>query len=288
MKKKSYLYISLTVLLWGSTAAVSKLLLNNLNTLQLLFYFSLIATISLFIIVLFQNKINIIKGYTLKDYFYFAYMGFIGIFLYHIMIFTGFTLAPVQEVFIVNYTWPIWIVIFSVIIFKERINIKKTLAIMLGFIGVFIVIVKGDLLNLSFVNIEGDLFALTGAISYGIFSVIGSRNHREVFTSIMFFYGFSFIYVFLAIVIFSTIPMISIYELTGLIWMGMFAGGLAFVFWFLALKHGDTIEMSNIVFLTPVISLIYIYFLIGEQILLYTIVGLFIIIIGIYINNKFS
>jgi drug/metabolite transporter (DMT)-like permease len=288
MKKKPYLYISLTVLLWGSTAAVAKLLLGNLNPLQLLFYFSLIATISLFVIVLFQNKIDIIKGYTLKDYFYFAYMGFIGIFLYHILIFTGFSLAPVQEVFIVNYTWPIWIVIFSVIILKKRINIKKALAIILGFIGVFIVIVKGDFLNFSFVNIEGDLFALTGAISYGIFSVIGSKNHRDVLTSIMFFYGFSFIYVFIATIMFSNIPMVSINDLTGLIWMGTFAGGLAFVFWFLALRHGDTIEMSNIVFLTPFISLIYIYFLIGENILLYTIVGLFIIIISIYLNNKFS
>ena len=288
MKKIKYLYISLTVVLWGSTAAVAKLLLDNLDALQLLFYFSLFAFISLFLIVLFQKKIDIVKRYSLKDYFYFAFMGFIGIFIYHIMIFTGFTFSSVQEVFIVNYTWPIWIVIFAVIIFKEKINIKKAMAIMLGFIGVFVVIMKGDFLNLSFVNIEGDIFALIGAISYGIFSVLGSRNHREVFTSIMFFYGFSLIYAFISTIIFSSIPMLSIHDLTGLIWIGTFAGGIAFVFWFLALSHGDTMEMSNIIFLTPCLSLIFIYFLIGEQILSYTILGLFIIIISIFLNNKFS
>jgi drug/metabolite transporter (DMT)-like permease len=49
------------------------------------------------------------------------------------------TFAPAQEAFIVNYTWPIWVVIFAVIILKEKINKRKIIAIILGFIGVYIV-----------------------------------------------------------------------------------------------------------------------------------------------------
>lgn len=283
--KISYLYISLTVLFWGSTAAVGKLLLKNLDNFQLLLFVSLFGAISLFIVVLLQKKLEVIKKYTLRDYCRFALMGFIGIFLYHVLLFAGLSVAPAQEVFVVNYTWPIWVVIFAVIFMKEKLNVKKILAVIICFIGVYIVVTRGDFFSFSDVNINGDLFALAGAISYGLFSVMGRKYNYEVFTSMMFYFGFSFIYTLIATVSFSTIPTVTSFEMVGLIWMGVFAIGLAFCFWFLALKHGNIIEMSNIVFVTPFISLVFIYFLLGEEILLFSVVGLIIIVLGIFLNN---
>jgi len=101
----------------------------------------------------------------------------------------------------------------------------------------------------------------------------------------MFYFGFSLIYSLIAMIPFSTIPTLASYEIIGLIWMGVFASGLAFCFWFLALKHGNVIEMSSIVFITPFVSLFYIYFLLGEEILLFSVLGLFVIIFGIFLNN---
>jgi len=285
-KKISYLYVSLTVLFWGSIAAVAKILLRNLDSFQLLLFISLFATISLFFIVVFLRKLDVIKKYNIKDYCQFALLGFIGVFLYHVLLFTGLTFAPAQEAFIINYTWPIWTVVFAVIFMKEKINVKKILAIILCFLGVYIVISKGEFLSLTNASIKGDLFALAGAISYGFFSVVGWKKNYEVFTSMMFYFGFSFVYSLIITISFSTIPTISFYEIIGLIWMGVFATGISFGFWFLALKHGDIIEMSSIVFITPFISLIYIHFLLGEEILLFSVIGLFIIIFGVFLNNN--
>jgi drug/metabolite transporter (DMT)-like permease len=286
INKISYLYISLTVILWGSTAAIAKLLLRTLDNLQILLYISFVAATSLFIIAILQKKLDIIKNYSFRDYWHFAYMGFIGIFLYHVFLFSGLTYAPAHEAFIVNYTWPIWVVIFAVLILKEKMTYNKILAIILGFVGVYIVIAKGDFFSFSSINLRGDMFALAGAISYGLFSVIGKKNNRDIVTSMMFYYGFSFVYCLIATPIFSSIPILTSYETSGIIWLGVFAGGLPFVFWFIALRHGDTVEMSNIVFLTPFISLIYIYLLIGEEILLTSIIGLILIVIGIYLHNN--
>ena len=60
---------------------------------------------------------------------------------------------------------------------------------------------------------------------------------------------------------------------------------VAFIFWFKALEYGETAQMTNMVFLTPFISLIYIYFLVGEQILPSSIVGLIFIVLGIVIQT---
>lgn len=283
--KLSYIYVTLAVFLWASTPAVGKLMLKNLNNLQVLFYTSLIASVSLFIIVLFQKKIHTIKKYKLQDYWHFAYMGFIGVFLYYVFLFAGLMFAPAQEASIVNYTWPIWVVIFAMIHLKEECNFKKMLAILLGFVGVYVVITKGDILSFSVASIKGDIFAFAGAISYGIFSVLGKNQKYDKFTSMMFYYAFTFIFITISNLIFSEIPKISLYELAGLTWLGTFTSGLAFVFWFLALKHGDTAKMSNIVFLTPFLSLVYIYFLLGEKILFSSLSGLILIILGIIIQS---
>ena len=59
--KSSYVYVALSVILWGTTAAVAKLMLKNLDNLQVLFISSIIAALSLLIIVIVQNKISIVS-----------------------------------------------------------------------------------------------------------------------------------------------------------------------------------------------------------------------------------
>ena len=194
--------------------------------------------------------------------------------------------APAQNVVIVNYTWPICVVIFAIILLKDVFSMKKIFALVLSFVGVYIVTTKGDLLNFFVTYDKGILFALAGAICYALFSVLGKKYNYERFTSMMFFYAFTFIFILITVLIFSKIPQISLYELAGLLWLGIFTSGLAFVFWFLALKYGDTAKVSNVLFLTPFISLIYIHFLVGEKILLSSIIGLIFIVIGILIQSK--
>lgn len=282
-KNISYLYVSASVILWGSTAAVAKLLLEDMSSLQILFYTSLISAISLFIIILFQKKLPLIRTYRKKDYWKFMYMGFIGIFLYYIFLFQGLTYAPAQEAFIVNYTWPIWVIIFAILILKEKIGIRKIVAILLGFIGVYFVATKGEFVGIE--NLKGDLFALAGAISYGLFSVLTKKHNHEKFTSMMFYNIFTFIFIAITAIFVFKVPVIESRQVLGLLWLGVMTSSLAHIFWFLALKYGDTAKMSGIIYLTPFVSLVYIYILLKESILISSVVGLIIIVAGIVLQS---
>lgn len=285
-EKLSYIYVFAASMLWGSAPSVGKIMLKNLNSYQLLFYVSLTASISLFIICCLQGKFYIIKSYDKKDYLNFAYMSFIGVFLYYIFYYGGLTYAPVQEAFIVNYTWPVWVVIFAILILKEPFNIKKLAAIILGFIGIYLVAAKGQLtLSFSPQTLKGDILAMLGAICYGTFSVLGKKQNYERYSSTMFYYIFAFIYIAVYLIVFSSIPKISLKQLLGIIWMGTCCSGLASVCWFLALKYGDTAKMSNAIFITPFISLVYIFFILGEKILISSFIGLVFIATGIIIEN---
>ena len=286
MKKNfGYIFALLASFLWGSMSAVGKLLLTNLDSLQVLLFTNLFAFLGLFMIVLFQKKKMVIRTYKKQDYFTFAWMGFIGVFLYPLFFFGALKLLPAQEAFIINYLWPILVVVFAVLILKERITLKKTLGIIFSFLGIVIVITNGDFLTLQFSSVFGILLAIAGAIVYGLFSVLGKRHNYDNFISMMFYYFFSLFYALIAVLVFSKIPAISVHQFFGLIWLGFFTSGLGVVFWFLALKHGDTAKISSIIFITPFVSLIYIYFIAGEKILISSILGLVFISIGIFIQS---
>jgi drug/metabolite transporter (DMT)-like permease len=128
------------------------------------------------------------------------------------------------------------------------------------------------------------MFAIGCSFSYGLFSVLGKKKDYDRYVSMMFYYLFSSIFSAIPVLIYSGLPRISTIQLTGVVWLGVFANGIAFVFWFLALKYGDTAKMSNIVFLTPFLSLVYIYFLLGEEILVTSLLGLIFIVLGIFIQ----
>lgn len=283
-KNISYLYALFAAFLWGSTAGVVKLLLLGLGNLQVLFFTNLFAFFGLASVVFFQKKKAIIQTYTKRDYITFIWMGFLGTFLYTFFLFTGLGLLPAQEAFIINYLWPVMVVIFAALILKEKITGRKIFAIACSFFGIIIVITKGNFESLQFSNLLGAVSAALGALVWGIFSVLGKKQNYEGFTSMMFFYLFGTLFAFIAVLLFSSIPHISLQQFAGLLWLGVFVNGLAFVFWFLALKHGDTAKIANIIFLTPFLSLLYIYFLTGEQILVSSIVGLVVIVAGNFIS----
>src|SRR3990167_4975370 len=284
----SYVFVSLAALLWGSVAAVAKLLLADLNNVQVLFLSNVFAFLGLLCIVVFKKKMELICSYTKQDYSTFAWMGFLGAFLYTFFLYGALQLLPAQEAFIVNYLWPVLVVVFAVWILKEHITVRKILGIACSFLGVVIVITKGDFVALQFSNVLGILSAVAGAFVFGLFSVLGKTKQYDKLVSMMFYYLFAIFYSLVAVLIFSEIPALSMRELLGLVWLGAFTSGFAFVFWFLALKYGDTAKMSNIILLTPFISLVYIYFLVGEKILPSSVVGLAVIVLGILIQSSFA
>ncbi|MBI2063976.1 MAG: DMT family transporter, partial [Candidatus Yanofskybacteria bacterium] len=281
----AYIFVLLASLLWGSTAAVAKLLLADLTSLQVLFFNILFAFLGLLAVVLFQKKTVVIRDYTKKDYLTFARMGLLGIFLYTFFLLGALERLLAQEAFIINYLWPIMAVLFAILILKEKATPRKVLGIVCSFAGVALVVAKGDLSVLQFGNVIGVLFAVAGAVAYGLFSVLGKKQNHERYTSMMFYYLFALLYVFVTVILFSEIPQLSFYQFAGLFWLGVFTSGIAFVFWFLALKYGDTVKMSNIILLTPFISLVYIFFLVGEKILWSSIIGLAVIVMGIIIQS---
>src|SRR3989344_3179782 len=236
MFKITQLYLFLTIFFWASTPAVSKLLLEEMDSFQISFYMILIAMIVLFLMVFVKRKS--IK-YDVKDYLTFAYMGGLGIFLYYILYFSSLIFISAQETTIINYLWPIMVIVFASLILKERITLKKIIAILLSFMGVYIVVSHDTLSSFTSSNIIGVLLAFLGAVSYSLFSVLGKKYNYDIIASMALYYLFSFIFIIPTILFFSEIIIPSIKAFIGLLWLGLFSASTGNVLWFLVLKDGE-------------------------------------------------
>jgi len=285
-KYKSYLFALVSVFLWASIAGVTKLLLQGLDSLQILFISTGFASLTLLLINVFSKKLHIIKQYKIKDYLKIVLTGFIGIFCYSFFLFTALFYLPAQEAFIINYLWPIMIVIFAIIILKEKLTIKKVIAMALSFIGIIIVVTKGNISSIDLSNPLGIALAISAAVCYGLFSVLVKKHKYDETVSMMLYHITGFLIAFVAVKSFSNIPDLNVFQTLGLAWLGGLTSGIGYVTWAIALKSGDTAKIANLAFITPFLSLIYIYVILGEKISIYSFVGLVIIVAGILIQSR--
>ena len=284
--KKQYFYAMISIFLWSTTATVTKLLLGDLNSMQILLVGSLFAFIFLFIINLIKGNLKEVKKYKLKDYLQISIIGILGTFLYNLFLYLGIDTLEASQAFIINYLWPIMTVVFACIILKEKLTLRKSIAIILSFIGVIIVTANGNLLNIGRESIIGAIYCILAAVSYGLFSVLNKQKGYDKFLSMMLFYLVSFIISLIYIIISKDMIVIQVNQLIGLIWIGIFTSAIAFTSWALALEKGDTAKISNLAYMTPFLSLIWTALILKEEINIYSILGLIVIILGIFIQMK--
>ena len=285
--KSAYIYLILTMLLWSATPAVAKLALGELDNYQLLFYTNIVWVISLFLINIFQGKLKIIANYTKKEYLIMFGMWGIGIFLYYILLYGSFSLAPAGQVNVMNYIWPVCIILFSILLLKEKFNYKTVIAVILGFSGALVAFTQWNILAFSNQYSIGYILAALAAICYGLFSVLGKKLTYDEFPSMLIYYISASI---------LTIPMLlfvsdfvipkSLTTIIAIIALGGIMNSVAFVFWFKALKLWHTHKIANLIYFVPFLAMIWTYFLNSEPFALSSIAGLVLIITWVFIQLK--
>ncbi|MFA5106102.1 MAG: DMT family transporter [Candidatus Micrarchaeia archaeon] len=285
--KSAYFYLALTILLWSATPAVAKLGLEEINNIQLLFYCNVVGIISLSIAVLALGKARFLSQYKISDYARMFGMGFLGLYLYYIFLYGGFALAPAGQANMINYLWPLFVVIFSILILKEKFTWKTLLAIAMGFAGALIVFSHGDFSSFQNEYTPGYLLAFAGAMCYGLFSVLGKKLRYEAFTSMLVFYLASLLLVTpTMLLLYGFVFPHSLTTWLAIFFLGGLSNSIGFVFWFKALEKGKTASLANLIYINPFLSLVYVFFLNGESIPAISILGLALIVGGALVQLK--
>lgn len=283
---RSYLFALVAVSLWGSTAAVTKLLVGSLGNLEVLICSSLAATLTLLTICWRLGRLPLVKAYSAGDIALLGALGFLGVFSYRFLLQAAIAQMPAQSAFVINYTWPIMIMLFAAPLLGEKLDVYKLVAAALSFVGVVVIATDGNLLSIR-VSAAGIAFALTASACYGLFSVLGKRHDYDRFVSTLLYYGFTFVFACVAHAL-TTLPVLGGSQIAGLAWLGVGPSALGFVCFSLALKHGNTAAMSNFALITPFVSIVYVAVLLHEPIAGASVTGLVLIVAGIVLQSILS
>ncbi len=272
--------------MWATVASAFKIALKYVNYMQLLLYASLTATLVTFVILLLQKKLSLLKSLTFRELRYSVLMGFINPFLYYMVLFKSYSLLPAQEAMSLNYSWPVMLVIFSAVFLKQKIDIKKILAITISFFGVIVIATKGNISSLHFSNSLGDILALSSSLIWAGFWILNLKDKRDETVKLFFSFLSGFVFILILNLITKNFVLISGKALIANIYVGLFEMGVTFVVWLYALKLSETTaQISNFIYFTPFLSLFIIALVIKEHIYFSTIVGLSLVIGGIVIQK---
>ena len=165
-----YLFAIGATAIWSGNFIVARGLSENIPPISLAFYRWMVAVIVFtpFATSALLKEWPIIK----KHIIYFSITSFLGITIFNTLIYFAGHTTTAMNLSLIAITFPIFILLFSRILFKEFITIKKGVGITLVLIGVLFLITKGKfstLLSISF-NI-GDVWMLLASIIFAIYSL---------------------------------------------------------------------------------------------------------------------
>lgn len=143
-EKKALFALTLTVLIWGSSFAAIKVVLNEITPLGLSFFRSVVATCALVLLLRFDEGLVRLKEALKENFLYFILLGATGVALFNILQNVGIQYTSSGVASVLLATNPLFVLVLSIILLQERIRKEKLTGMVLGFLGVTIIILDGE------------------------------------------------------------------------------------------------------------------------------------------------
>jgi drug/metabolite transporter (DMT)-like permease len=182
-------------------------------------------------------------------------LGVGGLFGYHAAYFVALRHAPVVEAGLINYLWPLLIVVFSALLPGEKLKWQHIAGCILSLAGAVLVVTGGRGFSFNPAYLPGYAAALFAAVAWGVYSV-ASRRFAHVSSDAI--TGFCLATAALAALVhFAIEPTIwpsSPWQWAAIAGLGLGPVGLAFYVWDIGVKHGDIQVLGAASYSAPLLS----------------------------------
>jgi drug/metabolite transporter (DMT)-like permease len=288
--RQSYIYAGLAIFFWSTVPTVFKISLGELDVLTMLTLAVLTSTLVLLIIVVSSGKWNLIRENSGKDLLNSAILGLVNPFLYYLILLKAYKLLPAQVAQPLNMIWPIILVFLSVPLLGQKIERKSFAALLISFIGVYLISSQGNPFHLGGSDLTGVLMAAGSSVFWAFYFILNVKDKRDEAVKLFLNFLFGSAYLLTAMILTGNLqPVIGVRGALGSVYIGIFEMGLTFFFWLKALSLATTTDkVSNLVYFAPFFSLLFVNFILKETVYYTTPAGLLLIIGGILIQNRKS
>ncbi|MGE5631105.1 MAG: DMT family transporter [Caulobacteraceae bacterium] len=279
MKYKGYILLAITILIFSTLEVVTSTLKTVMNPLQLTFLRFFIGGIVLLPFVI--SKREQVKG---RDLLLFLFLGLLNIFISMGSLQLSINLGKASTAAILISSNPIFVLLFSSLLLREKVSMDRIICILLGITGIVLIIYKG--------NVGGDTAAsltlgIIASLTFGLYTVLGKLKTEGISSITMICYSSilgSIFYIPILLVNKVSLFYIPQGAVLKVAYLSVFLSGIAYITYMEALKILTASKGSMVFFLKPVLASILAVMFLGETLSLKTIIGMILVLIGIFIN----
>lgn len=282
----AYVYGMAAVFLWSTVATAFKIALSYYTPLQLVFVAVLTSIIALGGILAWQKKLSLLKQQFLRRPAFYLVTGLINPFLYYVVLFKAYSLLPAQQALSLNYTWAVLLPLLAAPLLKQHLRKSDIAAALIAYTGVFIIATGGDISGFSFDSPLGIGLALTSTLLWCLYWIVNTKDQGDPVVSLLLSFLIGLPFIAVTLVLTDTLPSFSLKAIFAGMYVGLFEMGITFVLWLMALKTATrTANISTMVFLSPVMSIGFIAWILQETIAMATYLGLAFILSGMMLQQ---
>lgn len=293
MKNKGIICALTTAFLFATLGIFTKYIYNyNISSDMIFLSSSLISTISLFVILLIENKNLSFLKISRKDFLlsFFA-AGLIGLFLCNICVLKSLQYidAGVQKV--ITYSNPLFTIMIYMFLFHKKSEKNELISILLMILGLILIVINVDFTGeLVYIGI---ILSIIAAFFTSVYSIITEKYTTELDNKVYWFYSFlgaafsSLVYMLISNSSIDFTVIISNYKLVTLLFASATLNFvIPYLAYFEALNLLGAVKTGIILTLSPVTCVLLGVFILKEKIIFLQLIGILLVISASVISSK--
>ena len=276
----------IAICFWGASFIATKIALNQLSPISIIFIRLVFASVLLSVIALYTKRSFSIN---LKNHGFIFILALIAVFHLWIQV-TGLKYTTASNTGWIIGTSPVFMAILGFFVFSEQFTLFKISGIIIAFFGLVLLISKEDFLSIDFISSKGDFLILASAFTWSVYSMVNKKitiSYPPLMTIL-----FQFIMMVIILIpfnmnesVFKIVAHLSLKIWGALLFLGLFCSGIAYVFWAQSLKEMESARVGAFLYFEPFVTVIAAWSILNENITLLTIINGITITCGVILVN---
>jgi len=286
MKKyRVWLLLVLCNLFWAGNYVFGKFVVEEMTPISLTFTRWLFASVILLGIAHFVEKPK--WNTVVKEWPSLIGLAIFGIVGYNSLLYYALNFTSPTNASLVNSFNPGLIALVSAIYLREKVSRIQCLGILISFLGVFVIMTKGNLLQIFVTHYnKGDLLMIIAVIMWTLYSMIGKK-----LTSIPTITSTAISGLIAAIIMAPfaiaqgiNFTSLSATAVTGIAYITIFPSICSFIFWNIGVREIGASKAGVFLNLNPVFTAA-ISWILGQKITVVQVIGGLLVFLGVYFTT---
>ena len=286
----AFAVLALANLFWAGNWVMGRALRDSFDPVTLNFWRWAVAVVALapFALRGLRAQLPVVRRHA----GYLGLLAFLGVALFQSLVYLGLRSTAAVNAVLINCSAPLFILLCAWTIERERATLRELTGILIAVAGILVILSRGELSRLAQLEFHaGDFWIILAMPVWGVYSVLLKRRPPGLG-------GVHFLFVLSVIGLLMLAPLVawlafkapphapSAAEISGVIYMGLFASVGAFIFW----NRGVAVVGANAagytLYLLPTFGTLLAIVFLGETFGAFHAVGIVTIVAGVILATR--